>query len=455
MQEIQADEVAAVRRRHTKRKRTNLVLGAGVLVLALAAVGFAVWAARGSTQTASRYSTAQVTKDTVVVTVSASGNMVVDSEQSVSPKVSGTVDKLNVKLGQKVKAGDVLYTISNDGLDTAVVRARSSWKQAKQGLQRARISLAQAEQQLDALESQTGTRTATDEDIDIAERQVSAAKTGVSAAQDDVEAALAAYNAAKDDASARTVTAPMGGTITALTLAEGDSSSGGSSGSSSAASGGSSSGGSSSNGGSSSGTASSASNGSSSSGSGTSNASSGSLVISDLSSLIARVQVNEVDLPSVKIGQKASLTFDAITDLTLSGKVTNVAISGTNSQGVVTYDVDIVPTSLDPRVKSNMSVSAVITTAVRPDVVAVPNAAVKSDTNGTYVQVLGADGTAQRVDVTAGAAGDSLTEIKEGLTVGQNVVTADLSSSTSTNGSGNRTGGVAGGGAFRMMGGGR
>jgi multidrug efflux pump subunit AcrA (membrane-fusion protein) len=175
-----------------------------------------------------------------------------------------------------------------------------------------------------------------------------------------------------------------------------------------------------------------------------------------MSSLIARVQVNEVDLPSVKVGQKASLTFDAISGLQISGKVRKIAVAGTSSSGVVTYDVDIVPSNLDDRVKTNMSVSGAITTNVRADVLAVPNAAVKSDTNGSYVQVVGTDGTAQRVTVTPGAASDTMTEITDGLTVGQKVIVADLSATTSTSGSSsNRAGGFgmgAMGGAVRVRG---
>jgi multidrug efflux pump subunit AcrA (membrane-fusion protein) len=84
----------------------------------------------------------------------------------------------------------------------------------------------------------------------------------------------------------------------------------------------------------------------------------------------------------------------------------------------------------------------------------VPNAAVKSDTSGDYVQVLDAGGASvQRTDVTVGVSNDSYTEIKEGVTAGQSVVTQ--SSSSSSGSSGNRSGGnfMFGGGG--MMGGGR
>ncbi|MBU1032868.1 HlyD family efflux transporter periplasmic adaptor subunit, partial [Patescibacteria group bacterium] len=52
---------------------------------------------------------------------------------------------------------------------------------------------------------------------------------------------------------------------------------------------------------------------------------------------IAQVSLNEVDVSNVKVGQKATLTFDAVQDLTIAGSVSEVDMVGTVSQGVVTY----------------------------------------------------------------------------------------------------------------------
>jgi membrane fusion protein, macrolide-specific efflux system len=412
------------KRPQRRKARKPWVAGAFLAVLVIAAIAFAVWAVRGTQTKAATYATAQATKDTLVVTVSASGNMVVNDQKSVTPQVSGTVSHLYVSLGDKVKSGQTLYTIDNPDLATAVTRAKGAWRQAQASRDRAEISLAQAQQSRDQLDSKPTSPTETD--IEIADEQVSAAERGLQAACDDLSAAYDAYQLAQDDYAARTVTAPITGVVSLISLTEGGTTVGSSS------SGGSSSGGSSS--------------------SNSNSSSSGSLVISNLTTLRARVAVNEVDMPSVKVGQKASLTFDAIGGLTLAGKVVKVALTGTNSSGVVTYDVDIVPISLDSRIRPNMTCSAAITTNVRPDVVLVPNTAVKSDTNGDYVQVLGSDGTPQRVDVVVGASNDSYTEIKSGVTAGQNVVTTSASSSSSSSSS--RSGFGGGGGARFLFGGG-
>lgn len=438
---VTAPRRPAPKKRSGAKKRKQTAFAVFGLLLAAAAVAFAGWTVNPGSGKAPKYVTQPVSRGTLVVAVSASGNMVVTDEEQVQPTVSGTVDDVNVKLGQRVKAGDTLYTISNDDLESSIARARSSYRNAEQNLERARISKLQAEQQLDQLESQTGTRTPSDEDIDIAQRQVTAAKKGVYAAEDSVEAAQAEWSAAKEDAAERTVKAPISGVVTALDLTAnrtvGGSSSSGSSSSNSAAS------------------AMGSSSGSSGS-SGSSSSSNGSVTISDMGSMVARVQVNEVDLPAVKVGQKASLTFDAIDGLTLTGKVTQVAITGASSSGVVTYDVDIETSTLDRRIKPNMSVSAAVTTKVRKDVLLAPNSAVKSDNNGSYVQVVGADGQAQRMDVAAGASNDSQTEITEGLSEGAAVVTSSLGGTGSGAGSGaGRSGLPFSGGPVGMIRGGR
>ena len=94
---------------------------------------------------------------------------------------------------------------------------------------------------------------------------------------------------------------------------------------------------------------------------------------------IAEISLNEVDAAKVKVGQKVTLTFDAIDGLSITGEVSEIDALGTVSQGVVTYGVKIAFDTQDERVKSGMSVSAAIITDVKQNVLLVPNAAVKSN----------------------------------------------------------------------------
>ena len=162
---------------------------------------------------------------------------------------------------------------------------------------------------------------------------------------------------------------------------------------------------------------------------------------------IATININEVDASKIKIGNKVTLSFDAIDGLTLTGKVATIDTLGTVTQGVVNYSATISFDSTDPRVKSGMSVSASIITATAFDVLSVPTSAIKNGTNGSYVLVFEtplegtpASGTVGLPSVIApkqqpveiGLSGDSNTEIISGLTEGQQIVTKVIAPSNST-----------------------
>lgn len=96
---------------------------------------------------------------------------------------------------------------------------------------------------------------------------------------------------------------------------------------------------------------------------------------------IAEISLNEIDVVKVKVGQNATLTFDALPELTISGKVIKVAAVGTVRQGVVSYGVKIAFDAEDEKVKPGMSVTADIITDIKQDVLVLQNSAIKSQGN--------------------------------------------------------------------------
>ena len=176
---------------------------------------------------------------------------------------------------------------------------------------------------------------------------------------------------------------------------------------------------------------------------------------------IATMALNEVDVAKIKIGDKATLTFDAIDGLDMTGTVSQIDSIGTVSQGVVTYNVKITFDTDDDRIKSGMSVSADIITDAHTDVLTVPNSAVKTNAAGSYVQIL-KDGKPQDVTVQTGISNDTDTEITGGLTEGQSIITQTIvtggKTSTPAATTGNAARGTLGGfgaagGAVRVIGG--
>jgi HlyD family secretion protein len=187
-------------------------------------------------------------------------------------------------------------------------------------------------------------------------------------------------------------------------------------------------------------------------------------------SKIAQLSLNEVDAAKVKVGEKATLTFDAIDGLTLTGKVAEVDSIGAVSQGVVSYSVKISFDSQDERVKPGMTVNASIQTDVAQDVLVVPSSAVKTQNGASYVQMFepaleetgGTQGVASKipptqVEVQTGISDDTNVQIVSGLTEGEQIVTrtssgtAAASSAAARTGAANRAGGFGGGaGAIRF-----
>lgn len=183
---------------------------------------------------------------------------------------------------------------------------------------------------------------------------------------------------------------------------------------------------------------------------------------------VAEVSLNEVDAAKVTVGQKATLTFDALPDLTMTGKVASIDTIGTTTQGVVSYNAKIAFDSQDARIKPGMSVSSSIITAVRQDVLMVPNGAVKTLNGSNYVQTVAIPMSVNRTQaatinasqitvvnqtlVTVGLSNDTVTEISSGLKEGDEVITRTIiggTTKTTTTSSGLFGGGSsnAGGGA--------
>ncbi|MFH0852660.1 MAG: efflux RND transporter periplasmic adaptor subunit [bacterium] len=158
---------------------------------------------------------------------------------------------------------------------------------------------------------------------------------------------------------------------------------------------------------------------------------------------VAEISLNEVDAAEVKTGQKATLTFDAIDGLSISGQVAQIDALGTVTQGVVSYNVKLSFDTQDDRVKPGMSASAQIITDVKQDALYVPNSAIKTADNSQYVQVLDqpqTSSTAQisqgvtsllaprEVTVQTGISNDTSTEITSGLKEGDQIISRTVSS---------------------------
>lgn len=170
----------------------------------------------------------------------------------------------------------------------------------------------------------------------------------------------------------------------------------------------------------------------------------------------AEITLNEVDAAKVKVGQKVNVTFDAVFDLNITGKVADIDTLGTVTQGVVNYTVKISFDTQDKRVKPGMSVTVDIITDAKSDVLTVPNSAIKLQGSQKYVELaegLSNDGQQLLANVSAsalksplqqqtveiGLSNDTDTEIISGLKEGDIVVSSTISSNNTNTGGSTQT----------------
>jgi HlyD family secretion protein len=160
---------------------------------------------------------------------------------------------------------------------------------------------------------------------------------------------------------------------------------------------------------------------------------------------IATISLNEVDIASIKVGQKVALSFDAIEGLTVDGKVAEIDSVGTVSSGVVSYNVQISFDTQDDRIKPGMSVTASITTDSKQGVLVVPNSAIKTKGNYSYVEAFeiplkdigGNQGVTSIIlpiqkKIKTGLANNTVTEIVSGLNENNQIITKTIAVTTST-----------------------
>lgn len=158
--------------------------------------------------------------------------------------------------------------------------------------------------------------------------------------------------------------------------------------------------------------------------------------IADLSRKQIFAKVDETDIGSVRVGQKATFTVDAYngktftatvskisqTDMDNSWNISNSSSSSSSSSAAVIYysvtlDVDDPEGLLMP----SMTARVEIETANKDSALAVPLSALKTDKNGTYVIVIKDDGTTENRYVETGIYGDEFVEIVNGLSENEKV----------------------------------
>jgi len=132
-----------------------------------------------------------------------------------------------------------------------------------------------------------------------------------------------------------------------------------------------------------------------------------------LSRLVIDLEISEVDINSVAIGQPVSITFDAVQGKTYNGKVSQINQAGDDKSGAVNFTVTVELTDADALVKPGMTAAVTISVKKLEDALLVPNRAVRVINSKRMVYLL-QNGQPVAVEVRLGATSDTNSEVVGG-----------------------------------------
>jgi membrane fusion protein, macrolide-specific efflux system len=387
----------------------NIVL-AVLIIVAVIGVLFIVHPFSTSAASSATQLTGTVQQGTVSSTITATGAISPKKEVSASFVESGTISSVSVSLGENVAKGQTIAKLKTSDLNSALADANTKLYRAFSSLQ-------------DAQETYDTAKAAAEKDS-TKDSAKDSAKSQVSSAEDNVDSARSAATTAQENVDHATLHAPISGLVIAVNATAGSA----------------------------------ASAGSTSETSSSSTTTSGVVTIADDSKYVVTASIAEADIASVKVGQAASITFPAVTNLTATAKVTAIAPTATSSNSVVSYATTITLDKIPDGLRLGQTAEVAITTASSDaNSLYVPTAAVTTASDGTSTVKVIASGKTTTVTVQTGVVGDSGTEITSGLKAGQTIVLGTVAATTTTgttgttgttnrrNGFGGGTGGFPGG----------
>ncbi len=146
------------------------------------------------------------------------------------------------------------------------------------------------------------------------------------------------------------------------------------------------------------------------------------ITLLDISSFCLMVEVDEIDVGKLSVGQEARVTLDGLPQADLVGRVERIAPAATIEGGVVYYEAMIRLAETDAPVRADMTANATIVVDELSDVLMLPTWVVRIDpeTGQTYVERQ-VDGAIVRADIVVGARHEGMAEIVEGLSEGDEV----------------------------------
>ena len=442
------------------------------IVIAVVVIGLGLLLTRcvfgGATET--QYSTEEAERGNLTVTVSATGKLAPTNQVQVGSELSGLIETVSVDVNDRVVKGQPLAVLDTSQLDDEITQGRAQLGANQAQVAQAQATVAESQAQLNRLEEVSrlsGGRVPAKVELEQGRAAVQRAVAAMKAAQAQVVSAKAALSSTETRRYKAVIRSPVNGVVLARQIDAGQTV---------AAS---------------------------------FNTPTLFVIAEDLSAMELQVAIDEADVGAVKQGQIASFTVDAFPGKTFPATITRVDLgsnlsaqaassssttssTSTTTGQVVSYAATLSVANADQQLRPGMTATAEIVTRAKPNVLLVPNAALRftpaaagqgqaasggqggiagaltprrprrgndasksgpvSRASGQTVYILGAENQPQPVQVTIGDTNGSVTEITGGgLKPGMKVITGQLASGTAarTQGGGGqhrqRTGSASGG----------
>jgi HlyD family secretion protein len=351
-------------------------------------------------------------KRTIVETITANGKIQPEKEVKISPDVSGEIVELTVKEGNNVEKGQLLLRIKPDNYISQRDRSLAEISSAQARRAQSEAQFTQAELSFKRNKQLFDQQTISKSDFEQAEATYNVAKAELDAAKFAITSAEASLKDANENLTKTSIYAPMTGTVSMLLVELGERVAG-------------------------------------------TNLMAGTelMRVADLSRMEAQVQVNENDIPRVKLGDTALIEVDAYLDQKFKGIVTEIANSakttGVSADQVTNFDVKIllIPQSYQKLVdagdknpfRPGMSATVDIRTQSKIDILTVPIQSVTTRSDTTKIAgtpsgkdirtlVFVTDGKyALAKDVKTGIQDNSYIEILSGIKLHDQVISSPFS----------------------------
>ena len=351
-----------------------------VAILGLGFGGYSVWSnwqkGKPAAESSARATTATVELRDISFAVNAAGEISPAEQVSVRPEINGKIEELPVDVGDRVKQGDLLFKLD----DKELQQQRAS---NLTDIERAKLELAKAERDFKRAQKLLTSKLIAQEVFDDSKTTFELAKNSLERSQRDL--AITEEHLTKTK-----VRAPFDCTILTRPVSMGQAVSG----------------------------------------SGGFNSGTEVLTIADLNSMIINAQVNQADVPRLKVDQAVEVTVEAVAGLRATGIVERIAPQATIKNNLKGFAARIVLKNVDPRVRPGMTANIKIPVASADQVAAVPLAAVFTEKNPEteqverFVYVQQDDAFAKR-NVKVGVSDYFFAEIQDGLAPGE-IVSLEL-----------------------------